>query len=195
MYSNYRSVEHFSNPTGRTIKYSFYEGPNKKHKNENQLPNINQNNIVQNNSKLDIVSPENYVQKQTYIQMKWENKQYNNLSDPQVWGPSFWFTLHNGASKYPISASNIAKERMKGYIIGLPVMIPCLVCQIHATNFIEQHKTQLDDICSGREKLFSFFVKFHNKVNKRYNKPEISVEDAHKLYNGGATISRLTYGK
>ena len=45
--------------------------------------------------------------------MKWTTLQYANSSDPNVWGPAFWFTLHNGAARYPIKASPICKESMK----------------------------------------------------------------------------------
>lgn len=204
MYSNYRSVEHFSDPNGRTVEYSYYKGPpdhrtiyNTEHFEQQTHKSVDSHN--DNHKKCSYletsstVALNNHKVKPQPIQMKWENKHYGNLSDPRAWGPAFWFTLHNGASKYPLSASNITKERMKGYIIGIPVMIPCAVCQIHACNFIDQHKSNLDDICSGRDKLFAFFVKFHNKVNQRYNKPEMSVEDAYKLYSEGININTMSY--
>jgi hypothetical protein len=68
---------------------------------------------------------------------------------------------------------------MKGFILGLPVMVPCEECSTHATAFIEGNYDRLDDIVSGRMKLFNFFVDFHNKVNKRYKKKEISYEEAY----------------
>jgi hypothetical protein len=42
--------------------------------------------------------------------------EYTNTADPKVWGPSFWFSLHNGAARYPLNASNLIMERMKGFI-------------------------------------------------------------------------------
>ena len=71
-------------------------------------------------------------------------------------------------------------------------MLPCAVCQVHATNHIEKNKEHLDDICSGRDKLFKFFVDFHNIVNKRYNKRIVSVEEAKRMYNGGIEVSTMT---
>ena len=61
-------------------------------------------------------------------------------------------------------------------------MIPCDKCQDHATAHIEANWNRLDDVVSGRDNLFKFFVDFHNRVNKRYNKPEMSYETAYKLY-------------
>ena len=127
------------------------------------------------------------------MDMKWTTLEYANSADPNVWGPAFWFSLHNGAARYPIKASPICAERMKGFIIGIPVMIPCEKCQDHATAHIEQNYNKLDEIVSGREKLFNFFVSFHNYVNKRYGKAEMTNEDAYALYTGGVNVTKLEY--
>lgn len=133
------------------------------------------------------------IDNEELVSLKWESSEFTNTSDPQVWGSAFWFTLHNGAIHYPLQASPVTKERMKGFILGMPVMIPCETCKEHATAHIEKNYDNLDDITSGRKNLFNFFVDFHNYVNKRYNKPIMSYEDAYKLYSGGARVSKLTY--
>lgn len=127
------------------------------------------------------------------VNLEYTILKYVNSANPEVWGPSFWFTLHNGAARYPLNASPITIERMKGFILGLPVMVPCETCKEHATAFIEANYNNLDNICSGRMKLFNFFVDFHNKVNKRYNKPIMGYKDAYALYTDEATVSKLTY--
>jgi len=72
---------------------------------------------------------------------------------------------------------------MKNFILGIPVMLPCIKCREHATAFIESHKDQLEYICRGKDSLFKFFVDFHNQVNVRNNKPVMTYEDAYKLYD------------
>lgn len=129
------------------------------------------------------------------MDMKWETIQYANSGDPQVWGPAFWFTLHNGAARYPIQAAPLCAERMKGFILGMPVMIPCEKCQDHATAHIEANWRRMDEIVSGRKNLFNFFCSFHNYVNRRYGKPEMSEEDAYALYTGRTNVTKLTYGE
>jgi len=119
---------------------------------------------------------ENFEQSCTY-----HNKKANN--NPLSWGPPFWYTLHNGAYHYPEHASPLHAERMKNFIIGIPIMVPCVTCKEHATAFIEKHRNKLNDICSSRDSLFRFFVDFHNKVNERYKKPIISYEEAYSIYN------------
>jgi hypothetical protein len=128
------------------------------------------------------------------LDMKWDTIQYANSGDPNVWGPAFWFILHNSAARYPFKASPLCAERMKGFILGMEVMIPCEKCADHATAYIEKNWYRMDEIVSGRKQLFSFFHSFHNYVNKRYGKPEMSIEDAYALYTGRTNVTKLTYG-
>jgi hypothetical protein len=197
-------------PNEKKIKYSYYQGPqNTTLKEDNINGTCNSQTITKDAYK----NPENFTCnsqtttketcnsqtniKETYKNpdknITWKTSNYSNLHDPKSWGPAFWFSLHNGADKYPESASPIVKSRMKSYILGIPIMLPCIKCQIHANEHIELNKKDLDDICSGRKKLFKFFVDFHNKVNKMYNKPIVSVEDAYKMYNGGVNVSVMGF--
>jgi hypothetical protein len=125
--------------------------------------------------------------------MGWDVLETKPSVDPAVWGPAFWFSLHNGAAKYPVNASTICAEKMKGFMLGMPYILPCASCADHARLYLEKHFDDLDYITSGREPLFAFFVDFHNYVNKRLNKPEMSVEDAKKLYNGDVKLRKLSY--
>lgn len=127
------------------------------------------------------------------LDMKWETLQYANSADPQVWGPAFWFILHNGSARYPEKASPLWKESMRGFILGMPAMIPCEVCADHARAHIEANWNRLDEIVNGRKNLFNFFVDMHNMVNKRYGKPIMSHEDAYELYTGRTNVTKLTY--
>ena len=160
---------------------------------KNQLPSVWFEQI--NNNKVENYDDINDSQKKepTKLDMKWSTVEYANPGDPRVWGPAFWFTLHNGAARYPIKASPICAERMKGFILGMPVMIPCEKCQDHATWHIETNYHRLNEIVSGREELFNFFVSFHNYVNERYNKPLMSNEDAYALYTSGVNVTKLEY--
>jgi hypothetical protein len=127
------------------------------------------------------------------LEMKWEKKQYANFTDPRVWGPAFWFSLHTSAMNYPVNPSPIFRERMKGRILAIPHEIPCPACKPHASAFIEKHKGRLDEIVSSREKLFNFYVDFHNKVNERFNKKVFTYQEAKNLYSGKANVHTLKY--
>ena len=127
------------------------------------------------------------------LDIKWETLNYTNSADPEVWGPSFWFILHNGAVRYPEKASPLWKERMRNFIISMPVMIPCEKCADHAMAYIEANWKNLDNIVSGRKNLFNFFVDMHNMVNKRYGKPIMSYEEAYKLYTSTTNVTKMSY--
>jgi hypothetical protein len=180
------AIEYYKELSDKSIEYSYYQGPQRpvQHIKESYIDPV---------ETVDPVDPVDPVKKTGCPHITWKTSKHSSLSDPKVWGPAFWFTLHNGADKYPESASPIVKSRMKSYILGIPIMLPCAVCQIHATNHIEKNKNKLDDICYGRKNLFKFFVDFHNIVNKRYNKPIVSVEEAYKIYGGGANVSVMSF--
>ena len=79
--------------------------------------------------------------------------------------------------------------------MGMPYMIPCEKCQDHAIAHIEQNYYRINEIVSGREQLFNFFVSFHNYVNKRYGKPEMDYKTAYDLYTSSTNVTKLTYSK
>jgi hypothetical protein len=147
--------------------------------------------------------PSNYLNMENYttrhknnnenFEMTYTQRKYKNTSAPDVFGPPLWFTLHNGASKYPHNPGNLVKQRMKYFILGIPVMIPCARCREDATAYIEKFKDSLDDICSSRLKLFEFFFTFHNVVNKKLNKPIMKYEEAIKLYSDDVQVNKLSF--
>jgi len=114
-----------------------------------------------------------------------------STSDPKIWGPAFWFSLHVSAAHYPEEPSQIVRERMKQRIMAIPYEVPCAICRPHASAFIESYRDKLDQVVSNKHELGKFYVDFHNKVNKRYNKPEWTYEQAYKVYSGQAKVTHL----
>lgn len=100
--------------------------------------------------------------------------------EPNIWGPSYWNTLHFIASTYENNPSPSKKNLMKTFIKSIPVLLPCKECQDHAFEYISQ--VSIDSIVKNRQELFTFFFTFHNAVNKRLNKPLMSIEKALNLY-------------
>ena len=186
----YKSAKYFSesNKLSNTIEYFVYNGPKKV-----QDPIIEK--FEYSSPKTTPIDIENnsYDDYSTTVEIKFENLKNVSTSNPNVWGPMLWFTLHNGAAKYPVKPSPLYISKMKDLITSLPYILPCISCQVHANNHIENHKNNLDDICSSREKVFKFFVDFHNSVNRRTNKKEMSYEDAFKMYNGKVNINKMNY--
>lgn len=117
----------------------------------------------------------------TYYSM-YQNTSSKKGDLPEIFGPPLWFTLHNASVYYPENASPIHAERMKNIIFGIPVLLPCESCKEHATNFIEERKHLISDICKTKKALFEFFVDFHNYVNGRLGKPILSYDQAMEIY-------------
>ena len=111
-----------------------------------------------------------------------ETKLVLNLEDPHVWGPSFWFTLHNGSLYYPKNPTNHIKNLMKHRILTIPYELPCENCKHHAHAYIQSKN--LDNVVNSKTNLFNFYVDFHNEVNKRSNKRIVSYEEAEKIWSG-----------
>jgi len=126
-----------------------------------------------------------------HMKMVKNKNNYTCLTSPQVWGPPLWFSLHVSSANYPVNPSEITKKNTKARILALPFELPCVECRLHANNFISSKN--LDDIVSSKNKLFAFYVEFHNKVNERQNKPLVSLEEAKKMYEGGIGITRIDY--
>jgi len=111
---------------------------------------------------------------------------------PEVFGPAFWFTLHAGASALPEVLSPISANRLKGFINGIPEMVPCIECSEHARAYVEANRVKIDNMKRGDD-VFKFYVDFHNYVNLRLNKPLFTYEKAYEMYKGGVNVKTLKY--
>jgi hypothetical protein len=138
--------------------------------------------------------PQTQMPKKSNTTITWSNKKPDmDIREPDVFGPALWFTLHNGSLRYPEDASPIVAEKMKGFILGFPYMVPCETCQSHAIAYVEKHYDELSEVCKGQKNLFKFFFDFHNYVNKRLGKPELSMEQALKLYAEDSQLKIMSY--
>lgn len=108
----------------------------------------------------------------------------NSTKDSTIWGPPFWFMLHNGASSYPVNPSQKRRRAMTDFLYGMSGMLPCQLCRKHLDKFMTRFsKNEIEYIVSSRHRLFDFFVHLHNIVNKRLGKPCVSIERARYMYN------------
>lgn len=128
-----------------------------------------------------------------FINFNVDRTRVGHNRDPELFGPSFWFTLHNGAATYPNAPTSWIRQSTKQLLISLPILIPCINCREHFFNFVRA--SNLDAAVSSRENLFAYFVNAHNYVNSRYGKPVISLADAKKMYgfDTGQVLVRINY--
>jgi hypothetical protein len=128
------------------------------------------------------------------IEIKITAATHGSSYDPEVFGPAFWFTIHNATTTYPNNPTPYVQKGMKEIVSNIPLLIPCVACKEHFFTFLKT--SNLEDATSSKEKLFQFFIDAHNFVNRRFGKPEMSLMDAKKMYGfyrtNGAMV-RITY--
>jgi hypothetical protein len=138
---------------------------------------------------LDIPPPVPFAP--AFVQL--EEKTCSNAFDPAIWGEGAWLFLHLGSLAAEENIGPEDAEKYWGFIEGLPLMMPCKSCAVHASEYIMKFRSQKRTICSSRDSLLSFFVNFHNSVNARSNKPLISEAQIKQLAAGRARICRVKY--
>ena len=92
------------------------------------------------------------------------------------WGNYIWGTFHMCSYSY-------IPDNNKRYILLIKYtgdLLPCYMCMHHFRKTIE--KTDLETVCNSRDNLINWFNKIHNIVNKRLDKPIVSLSQAEKLY-------------
>lgn len=99
---------------------------------------------------------------------------------PEVWGPSFWFSLHIVSLAYPDKPTYAEKRAAKEFFSALPYVLPCPACREHFRTIIQAMPVEswLDD----RTSLMEWVVAVHNRVNQRLGKPEVSMGEFLKRY-------------
>jgi len=122
-----------------------------------------------------------YIQEKTPVtQINIFSSTTGSSSDPNVFGPPLWFTLHNSSVTYPENPTAFIQNTMINLLTSLHLLIPCQVCKEHFVSYLAT--VNLKDVTKSRESLFIFFVNIHNYVNNRYNKPQMTIKEAKQLY-------------
>jgi len=99
---------------------------------------------------------------------------------PSQFGPHYWYMLHNMSLNYQMNPTRVARQKMRAFVEVLPYLLPCRNCSEHAKEFMAS--ADLDKALTNRKTLFTFMWNFHNHVNKRLGKPQMSFKDALDLY-------------
>lgn len=103
---------------------------------------------------------------------------HSKLHNPVYVGPGVWFSIHSIAAwaKTPEK-----KRHTIEFIKHLQEHFPCGECKGHFGNYIETHP--MDYTIKGSEdSLFLWTVNFHNAVNYRLNKQQVTYEEAKSIY-------------
>jgi len=99
----------------------------------------------------------------------------------KTWGTPTWYFFHSLAEHINEDFYKHNKDTIKDYIIKICTNLPCYECTKHAKQYIRYNLNS--NSIGDKEKLKTFFFKFHNAVNKRIQKPEFTDFDKYKRAN------------
>ena len=103
------------------------------------------------------------------------------------WGPTYWSYIHMITLNYPNKPTK--KERDKHFFMVRNFIdtLPCPTCRNEINNIINDNN--LRNSLGSKEKFMKYFWNIHNKVNKRLNKPQLSLKKFKKLYSSQTSFS------
>jgi hypothetical protein len=103
-----------------------------------------------------------------------------NQLNSKIWGPHYWFVLLTIAMTYPIEPNDVIKKKYYEFFHNLPIFLP-------DTNISNDFSKMLDiypisSYLDNRDSLIRWVHFIQNQINKKIDKPEISLHDALKSY-------------
>jgi Erv1/Alr family protein len=110
----------------------------------------------------------------------------NRAVPPKDWGPPWWEYLHKAAIAYPraptVADARAVFERFWKFFSRLP----CVKCRAHSSEYLASNPLHL----ANSESLQRWVWAYHNAVNLRLGKRQISYAEYRELYaaeiRGGA---------
>lgn len=100
--------------------------------------------------------------------------------DPTVWGPHMWFFLHTIAMTYPLRPNSVTKKKYYEFIQNIPLFIPIEHMAGEFTKLLDEFPVQ--PYLDKRETLIKWVWFIHNKINKKLEKPQITLKEFYVKY-------------
>jgi hypothetical protein len=100
--------------------------------------------------------------------------------DPKIWGPHYWFFLHTIAMSYPIHPNAVTKKKYYDFVQNIPLFIPVESMAGEFSKLLDEYPVQ--PYLDNRESFIRWMWFIHNKINKKLEKPEISLNDFYVKY-------------
>jgi hypothetical protein len=100
--------------------------------------------------------------------------------DPKIWGPHYWFFLHTIARSYPIHPNAVTKKKYYDFVQNIPLFIPVESMAGEFSKLLDQYPVQ--PYLDNKESFIRWMWFIHNKINKKLEKPQISLNDFYVKY-------------
>uniref|UniRef100_A0A6C0KN64 thiol oxidase n=1 Tax=viral metagenome TaxID=1070528 RepID=A0A6C0KN64_9ZZZZ len=95
------------------------------------------------------------------------------------WGPHIWKTIHCLTIRIKDDHFEKLKPQLMNILSQICSNLPCPTCSSHASTYMRKYRFKH---INTKEQLIRFFYQFHNEVNKRLHKKNISYEDMIKIH-------------
>lgn len=96
----------------------------------------------------------------------------NAEQDPVKWGPHTWATLH----RFAIQADKKNDlDTFNSFLTSMETLLPCSACRSDFVAYIKYSRPKPGNI-------FEWTVDLHNSVNKKLNKPILTVEESRSIW-------------
>ena len=100
--------------------------------------------------------------------------------DPKIWGPHYWFFLHTLTMTYPKNPNSITKKKYYEFIQNLPLFIPVENISTEFSKLIDKYP--ISPYLDNKESFIRWMNFIHNKINKKLEKPQMTVNDFYIKY-------------
>lgn len=100
--------------------------------------------------------------------------------DSKIWGPHYWIFLHTIALTYPLHPTTVVKKKYYDFVQNIPLFLPVESIAGDFSKLLDKYPVQpyLDD----RESFIRWVWFIHNKINKKLEKPQITLNDFYVKY-------------
>ena len=95
--------------------------------------------------------------------------------DPKIWGPHYWFFLHTMAMTYPHHPNAVTKKKYYEFIQNLPLFLPVEEISTEFSKLIDSYP--VTSYLDNRDSFVRWMHFIHNKINKKLEKPQISLNE------------------
>ena len=100
--------------------------------------------------------------------------------DPKIWGPHYWFFLHTISMSYPVHPNAVTKKKYYDFVQNIPLFIPVESIAGEFSKLLDQYPVQ--PYLDNKESFIRWIWFIHNKINKKLEKPQISLNDFYVKY-------------
>ena len=102
------------------------------------------------------------------------------ILSPRIWGPHYWFFLHTSAMAYPIKPNTVIKKKFYEFIQNFSLFIPDKKISVSFSKLIDKYP--VSPYLDSRDSCIRQTHFIHNKVNRKLEKPQISISKFYAEY-------------